>query len=78
MAYTAGSGGTLKSTSAEDALVELMVYIRETSSAQNKTNPISMSLDIATEKLTFSGELDVDISLGTTGKPVIDAKEVLA
>lgn len=78
MAYTAGTGGTLKSTSAEDALIELMVYIREESATQNKTNPIQMSLDIAEEKISFSGELDVNITIGANGKPVIDGREVLA
>lgn len=77
MAYAAGTGGTLKSTSPEDALIELMVYIREECATQNKTNPIQMSLDIASEKISFSGELNVNITLGTNGKPVIDGTEFL-
>lgn len=78
MAYVAGTGGTLKSTSAEDALVELLVYIREESATQNKVNPVQMSLDIGTEKLNFSGELAVNITLGSNGKPIVDAIEVLS
>lgn len=79
---TAGTGGTLKSTTAEGVLVEALILqkINENDTAKNPSGTIdniSVSIDLDTQILSASWTLPVTRAITTTGKVEFTASEYL-
>lgn len=80
MQFNPGTGGTLKSSTAENALVELLVVIKNGEETEQNENPnfqSKINLSISEKTVTFNGSLTSVIVNGADGRPVIDVDEYI-
>lgn len=78
-AFLPGTGGTLKSTTVEDAVVEIVFLVRalEQTLSDPSARKLSVMIDTVGETITFSGSLGFSSSLSSNGKPLLEATEYL-
>lgn len=82
MNFNPGTGGTLKSVTAEDAVIELLVLIKNAEEAKQAADPefetkINLSLDMSEKRISFDGFFTTTVTNGTDGRPVINATEYI-
>lgn len=77
MLFTPGTSGTLKSTTAEKALAELLFLMFNYQKSQGIETKVSVSVDSTAAQLEYQGILSCGISTDASGKPSIDATEYL-
>jgi hypothetical protein len=79
--FTAGTGGTFKSTTPEAYLLELVTYlqIKEADASKNPTTANNISADYSSDDNIFSGNATMPFiaSLDTNGHTIISADEYL-
>lgn len=82
MQFNPGTGGTLKSTTAEDAFVELLILMKNAEETEQTTNAnfqtrLTISLSMSEKTVTFNGSLTATVVNGSDGRPVINVNEYI-
>lgn len=75
--FAPGTGGTLKSETLEDALLELVARIREEEVTAEVGQRVFLTLDTTAGTATISANLPVTLDIGVDGRPVINVTEYI-
>lgn len=74
---TPGTGGTIKSSTAEGALLESAIYVQtleaDTSSNPNKKNFVNVTINTDAKIATISGSLPIEFSQNAAGQIIVQA-----
>ena len=81
LGFNGGTGGTFKSSTAAQSLIEIASYLqeKESDSTSNITDNNYTNFNYDGDKSVFSGSAPIpfDVSIGSDGKPIINVVEYL-
>lgn len=75
--FVPGTGGSLKSTTMEDALLELMVLIRNKEDEWEVSPRVFLTIDAGAQLATATATLPIVFALDASGSPELNTVEYI-